>query len=70
MDQAKKTLDRQWTATGRVGEEQLKACQERSEEMAKAFRDQWQTFLDQMEKTGRKVDRAVQAAWEELRKKE
>ncbi|MEW6532849.1 MAG: hypothetical protein AB1473_18610 [Thermodesulfobacteriota bacterium] len=70
VDQAKETLDRQWTATGRVGEEQLKACQERSDKMAKAFRDQWQTFLDQMEKTGRKVDRAIQAAWEELRKKE
>ncbi|MBM4327571.1 MAG: hypothetical protein FJ118_10460 [Deltaproteobacteria bacterium] len=70
VDQAKKTLERQWTATGRVGEEQLKACRERSEKMATAFRDQWSTFLDQMERTGRKVDRAIQAAWEELRKKE
>lgn len=70
VDQAKRSLDRQWSATGRLGDEQLKGFRDHSEEMAKAFRGQWTVFWDTMEKTGKKVDRAMQAAWEELKKKE
>jgi len=70
VNQAKEALDKQWTATGRLGEAQLKAVQEQSERMAKAFRNQWSVFLDAMQKTGKKIDKAVDAAWEELKKKE
>ncbi|MBI5251627.1 MAG: hypothetical protein HY912_19215 [Desulfomonile tiedjei] len=70
VDRTKDALDKQWTAMGRVGEEQLKFVQTQSEQMAKAFKDQWGVFWDTMEKTGKKVDRAIDAAWEELKKKD
>lgn len=70
VNQAKNTLDKQWTAVGRLGEEQLKALQGHSEDMANAFKQQWGVFLEYMEKTGKKIDRAVEAAWEELKKKD
>lgn len=70
VDHAKKTIDKQWSATGRVGEEQVKAFQENTEKMAEALRGQWSVFRETMERTGKKIDKAVHAAWEELRKKE
>lgn len=70
VNQAKDTLDKQWTATGRLGEEQLNAVQQQTEQMAKAFKNQWSVFWDAMEKTGKKIDRAVDAAWEEMKKKD
>jgi hypothetical protein len=70
VNQAKDTLDKQWTAMGRLGEDQLTALREQSEQMAKSFVQQWGVFREQLEKTGKKIDRAVEAAWEELKKKE
>ncbi len=70
VDKAKEALDKQWTAMGRIGEEQLAWWQNQSDQMAKVFKQQWGVFWDTMEKTGKKVDRAVDAAWEELRKKD
>jgi hypothetical protein len=70
VEQAKKALDAHWSAVGRVGEDQLRTFQKYSEEIAKAVRGQWSTFWDQMEKTGKKVDRAMQAARDELKKEE
>lgn len=70
VDQAKRSLDRQWTATGRLGDEQLKGFRDHSAQMAKALQGQWKVFWDTMEKTGKKVDRAMQAAMEELKKNE
>ena len=70
VNQAKKTLDRQWDATGRLGEEQLEQIQRHTTQMADAFRMQWGVFWDHLDQTGRKVDRAVQAAWDELKKAE
>ena len=70
VEQAGKALDAQWEKTGRIGEEQMEALKKHSDEMAKAFKEQWGVFWDQMEKTGKKIDRAVNAAWEELKKKE
>lgn len=70
VEHAKKTLDRNWTATGRLGEEQLKGFTKHTDNMAKAMMGQWSVFRDTMEKTGKKVDRAVQAAWEELKKED
>jgi len=70
VNQAKETLDGQWTAAGRLGEEQLKALQAQSEQMAKVMRCQWGVFQDTMEKTGKRIDRALDAAWEAWKKKE
>ncbi len=69
VNQARDGLDKQWSAMGRLGEDHLKRVQEQSEEMAESFRGQWGTFWDHMEKTGKKVDRAVDAAWDEIKKK-
>lgn len=70
VEQAKKTLDKQWSATGRVGEDQIKALQTNTDKMAEAVRGQWGVFRETMGKTGKKLDKAIHAAWEELRKKE
>jgi len=70
VNQARDLLDKQWEATGRLGEEQLRVFQEQSERMAKAVKGQWSVFRDAMEKTGKKIDRAMEAAWEELKKKD
>jgi len=37
VEQAKKTLDRQWAKTGGAGEEQIEAIHRHSEEMTKSF---------------------------------
>ena len=70
VEQAGKALDKQWEKTGRIAEGQVEAAKRHSEEMAKAFKDQWGVFWEQMDKTGKKIDRAVNAAWEELKKKD
>jgi hypothetical protein len=64
VNQAKEALDKQWTATGRLGEEQLDWFRNQSELVAKAFKSQWDVFSDRTQETGEKVDRAAQAAWE------
>ncbi|MBI4964367.1 MAG: hypothetical protein HY913_13905 [Desulfomonile tiedjei] len=70
VSQAKDVLDRQWTAMGRLGEGQLKAFQGQSEQMAKIMRCQWGVFRDSMEKTGKRIDRALDAAWEAWKRKD
>jgi hypothetical protein len=70
VEQAGKALDKQWEKTGRIGEEQVEVLKKHSEEMAKVFKAQWGVFWGTMEKTGKKIDRAVNAAWEELKKKD
>ena len=69
VNQAKDVLDKQWTATGRVGEEQLKSVRKQSEEMADAFKKQWGVVRDKMQDASKRIDRAIEAAWEELKKK-
>lgn len=70
VNQAKDALDKQWTAVGRLGEEQLRALQNQSELMAKVVKSQWEVFWSHMEKTGKRMDRALDAAWEEWKKKD
>lgn len=69
VNQAKDVLDKQWSATGRVGEEQLKSVRKQSEEMAEAFKKQWEVVRDKLEDASKRIDRAIEAAWEELKKK-
>jgi hypothetical protein len=69
VSQAKDVLDKQWNATGRVGEEQLKSVRKQSEEMAEAFKKQWEVVRDKLEDASKRIDRAIEAAWEELKKK-
>jgi hypothetical protein len=70
VNQAKDVLDKQWTAVGRLGEEQLRVLQNQSEQMAKVVKSQWEVFCDYMDKTGKRMDRALDAAWEEWKKKD
>jgi hypothetical protein len=70
VNQAKDVLDKQWTAMGRLGEEQLRAFQTQSELMAKAMKSQWEVFWNFMDKTGKRLDRSLDAAWEEWKKKD
>jgi DNA anti-recombination protein RmuC len=70
IEQSRKVLDKQWEKTGRIGEEHLEALQKHSEALATSLKEQWGVFWDHMEKTGKKIDRAVNAAWEELKKKD
>ncbi|MFA6221039.1 MAG: hypothetical protein WC647_01860 [Desulfomonilaceae bacterium] len=68
VDQAAETLDKQWTAFGRVGENQVKYTQEQIGYMASSVKSQWDVIWDTMQQTGDKIDRAVDAAWEEFKK--
>lgn len=68
VNQAKEALDRQWTAMGRVGEDQANAMKDYSEDIASQFRSQWDTFKENFDRTGDRIDRAINAAWEELKK--
>ena len=70
VNQAKDVLDKQWSATGRVGEEQLNSVRKQSEEMAEAFKKQWDVVRDKLQDASKRIDRAIEAAWEELKKKE
>lgn len=70
VNQARDAINRRWVAMGRLGEEQLKTVENMTEVMAKSFKGQWNVFRETLEKTGKKVDRAVEAAWRELRKKD
>ncbi len=69
VNQAKDVLDKQWNLAGRVGEEQLESLRKQSEEMSEAFKKQWGVVREKLEETGKRIDRAVEAAWEELKKK-
>ena len=62
------TLEKQWTAFGRIGENQAKYAQEQIGSMTTAIKSQWEVYWETMQKTGNKIDRAVNAAWEELKK--
>jgi hypothetical protein len=68
VDQTAETLDKQWTAFGRIGENQAKYAQEQIRDMATAIKSQWEVYWETMQKTGNKIDRAVNAAWEEIKK--
>ncbi len=70
VNQAKEVLDKQWTAAGRIGEDQLEALKKQSEQMAESMKDQWTVFWGHLEKTGKRIDRAMDAAWEEFKKKD
>jgi hypothetical protein len=70
VNQASQVLDKQWTAFGRVGEDQLKQAQEHITHTASALKSQWGVFLETMGKTGNRIDRAVDAAWKEIKKKD
>lgn len=68
VDQTAETLDKQWTAFGRVGENQVKYAQDQVGTMATAIKSQWEVYWKTMQQTGDKIDRAVDAAWEEFKK--
>jgi hypothetical protein len=36
--------------------------------MAEGFKNQWDVFRDKLEDASKRIDRAIEAAWEELKK--
>jgi hypothetical protein len=70
VKQAWEVLDKQWTAFGRIGEDRFKKAQEQSGEIAKTVKDGLDSFLNNVQKTGRKLDKALDAAWNEIKKKD
>lgn len=70
VNQAKEVLDKQWTAVGRIGEDQMDALKKQTDVMADAMKQQWSVFWGTLEKTGKRIDRAMDAAWEEFKKKD
>jgi hypothetical protein len=67
---AKETLDSQWKSMGKLGEDQIRVVQEQTGHWADALKGQWDVVKDNLEKTGKKVDRAISAALDELKKKD
>ena len=55
---------------GKLGEDQIRTIQEQTSHWADALKGQWDVVKDNLEKTGQKVDRAINAALEELKKKD
>jgi len=70
VDFAQKRLVSHWEAAGRPGEDLLASVQSYSEKMGGVLKDQAGLFRDAITETGKKIDRALQAALDELRKKE
>ncbi len=68
VDQAKRTVERQWEATGKLGESQLQFFEARTEAMADAFKQNRDAVLEKLQKTTDRFDRAIRAALEELKK--
>ena len=46
------------------------SVRKQSEEMAEAFKKQWDVVRDKLQDASKRIDRAIEAAWEELKKKE
>ncbi|MFH0958044.1 MAG: hypothetical protein V1897_04995 [Pseudomonadota bacterium] len=63
-------LDKQWTAFGRIGEQSLKQVQGQSGEIAKTVKEGLDSLLSNVQKTGKKLDKAFDAAWNEIKKKD
>lgn len=70
VKQTGEVLDKKWTAFGRIGEEHVRHAQEQSGEIAKVVKDGLGNLLDNVQKTGKKLDNALDAAWNEIKKKD
>ncbi len=70
INSAKEHLDKQWKSMDNVGDDQLKVIQEQTSTWANSLKGQWTAFKEQMDRTGKRVDRSVNAAWEEWKKEE
>ncbi len=70
VDQVRKTMDKQWTAASKAGEQNVEFFKKQSERMADTFKGYWKEVLYNMEKTGQSADRAVQAFWDEWKKRD
>ncbi len=70
VNAARETLDSQWKAMGKLGEDQIRIIQDQTSHWADALKGQWDVVKDNLEKTGQKVDRAINAALDELKKKD
>ncbi len=70
LNQAKELLDKKWTAFGRIGEDRVKQAQEQSDEIAEVLKTRLGSLFETARKTGKKLDRALNTAWNEMKKKD
>lgn len=70
VDFAQKRLVSNWEAAGRPGEDVLASVRGYVQKMGGALKDRAGLFRDVVSETGKRTDRAIQAALDELRKKE
>ncbi len=68
VDYGTKRLHDSWEATGRLGEEQLKFLEKQTQDMSGFVRANWGIFSKHLRDKGDRVERAFDAAWEELKK--
>ncbi len=68
VNQAKESFDKKRAATG-LDDEQSRSFRKESEEMAERLKKEWGQVSEKMRETGKKIDRAIQAALTELKKK-
>ncbi|MGC8658294.1 MAG: hypothetical protein ACP5U1_04400 [Desulfomonilaceae bacterium] len=69
IKQARELLDKQWTAFGRIGEGSLKQVQENSDDLTNTVKAGLESLFKKAYKTGKKLDKAFDAAWNEIKKK-
>ena len=70
LNQARELLDKKWTAFGRIGEDRVKQAQEQSDEIAEVLKTRLGSLFETARKTGKKLDRALNTAWNEMKKKD
>lgn len=70
VDFAQKRLVSQWEAAGRPGEDLLASVQSYAEKMGGSLKEQAGLFKGALTETGKKIERTLQAALDELRKKD
>jgi hypothetical protein len=67
---ATKMLENSWHALGKPGETYLELLRKRAVDMADEFKDQYDIFRKRMDETEDRIDDSVEAAWEEIKKRE
>ncbi|MCX5872904.1 MAG: hypothetical protein NTY51_06680 [Deltaproteobacteria bacterium] len=70
VNQAREVLDKQWTVLGRIGEDRVKQVQEHSGQMTEVIKTHFGGLMETVQKTGKKLDRALDAAWNEIKRKD
>ncbi len=69
-NKAGEAVEKKWQEQGKPGEKHVREVQEKAAQMAETFKKQWGVFQEKREQTEKRLERAIQAAWKELKKDE